>query len=539
MNTLVSRAGIFSTALRLAVIALLAAAVLAGCTIQRGDDDDGADDDSAGDDDTGDDDSGDDDDQEPEPDTTVVVFPDTPLGETGDHLYGSGTEIGHDLGVEGVADKVAQTGTTMIRFGGILSEYYDWESNNYEGLVKIDHEGQMVAFDPGFSVDEMLGFCEQVGAEPMLGVNTQLNDPGKAARLVQYCNGETSTIMGSIRAARGHPEPYNVKFWSLGNETDIAGAYIEPFGMVMYNHFGIPFNQWSVLDQSFVTPPQFAALVASHVPLMRSLSPIPLKIVGISLAGNAEWGSYIVQTVGDFFDLLDFHYYPVGQWASYEEMLAVPDTGSDLLPPLEDYVEVFRAVLGDRPWIRLMLGEYNTGVFLPWDNIWWEYLNGLFVADVLGHLSRTRIAVANVYSIASGNPEEYAGYGLVRGDAVSLRASGHVFSMLAGRFLGQSVDCESSSFENGRGLECHAVKRSDQRYAVLIINKEAGTDHTVEVRIPEYDGGPEASVYLIENDAPIEPPQNGTTGVQESVVSVSGQGPVAAFPAYSVGLVIW
>ena len=35
---------------------------------------------------------------------------------------------------------------------------------------------------------------------------------------VEYCNGNTSTIWGALRAARGHPEPYNVKIWYLGNE---------------------------------------------------------------------------------------------------------------------------------------------------------------------------------------------------------------------------------------------------------------------------------------------------------------------------------
>ena len=46
---------------------------------------------------------------------------------------------------------------------------------------------------------------------------------------LEYCNGDATTPMGKLRAANGHPEPYNVEFWELDNETWAAGvdAYIE------------------------------------------------------------------------------------------------------------------------------------------------------------------------------------------------------------------------------------------------------------------------------------------------------------------------
>jgi len=42
--------------------------------------------------------------------------------------------------------------------------------------------------------------------------------PEESAQWIEYCNGSTDTDYGRIRAERGYPEPYNVKFWSLGNE---------------------------------------------------------------------------------------------------------------------------------------------------------------------------------------------------------------------------------------------------------------------------------------------------------------------------------
>ena len=43
--------------------------------------------------------------------------------------------------------------------------------------------------------------------------------PEEAAQWIEYCNGPASSPMGKLRAANGHPAPYNVaKHWEAGNE---------------------------------------------------------------------------------------------------------------------------------------------------------------------------------------------------------------------------------------------------------------------------------------------------------------------------------
>lgn len=93
--------------------------------------------------------------------------------------------------------------------------------------------------------DEFMLLCEKVGSKPLLVINTGILDAGCGApaqfRLaspadylpyalewMEYCNGDASTPMGSLRAALGHPKPYNVVYWELDNETWGAGvdAYI-------------------------------------------------------------------------------------------------------------------------------------------------------------------------------------------------------------------------------------------------------------------------------------------------------------------------
>ena len=68
--------------------------------------------------------------------------------------------------------------------------------------------------------DEFIAFSRRVGAEPSITVNVEGRGatPGEAAAWVEYCNGPATSKYGALRAANGHPEPYHVKYWEVGNE---------------------------------------------------------------------------------------------------------------------------------------------------------------------------------------------------------------------------------------------------------------------------------------------------------------------------------
>ncbi len=69
-----------------------------------------------------------------------------------------------------------------------------------------------------FGTIEFLEFCERIGCEPMICVNAGDGSAEEAARWVEYCNGSTETEMGALRAEHGHPEPFDVTYWEVGNE---------------------------------------------------------------------------------------------------------------------------------------------------------------------------------------------------------------------------------------------------------------------------------------------------------------------------------
>ncbi len=104
--------------------------------------------------------------------------------------------------------------------GGNFVSGYHWE----EGIGPIEQRPTRPNYAWGgvepnlFGTDEFIEFCRAVGCEPMICVNAGSGTPAEAARWIEYCNGPVSSPMGARRAASGHPEPYRIKYWEVGNE---------------------------------------------------------------------------------------------------------------------------------------------------------------------------------------------------------------------------------------------------------------------------------------------------------------------------------
>lgn len=66
--------------------------------------------------------------------------------------------------------------------------------------------------------DEFLTLCKLLGVDPYITVNAGFGDAWSARQLVEYTNAAATTPMGRWRAQNGHPAPYNIKLWGIGNE---------------------------------------------------------------------------------------------------------------------------------------------------------------------------------------------------------------------------------------------------------------------------------------------------------------------------------
>ncbi|MCX7920039.1 MAG: hypothetical protein N3A72_10630 [bacterium] len=114
-----------------------------------------------------------------------------------------------------------QAGVTLLRFpGGNYVSGYHWKDDIGPRDKRITSKN--VAWNDvdqhQVGTDEHISFCRLIGAEPMICVNAGNGTAEEAADWVEYCNGSPTTRWGKVRAENGHPEPYNVKFWEIGNE---------------------------------------------------------------------------------------------------------------------------------------------------------------------------------------------------------------------------------------------------------------------------------------------------------------------------------
>ena len=111
--------------------------------------------------------------------------------------------------------------TPVLRYpGGTVTKTYHWEDgigprserparrNLIWGGVEDNH----------FGTDEYIKYCRLIGAEPSIVVNMGTGTAEEAANWVEYCNGTGNTYYANLRRKNGSEKPYNVKFWSLGNE---------------------------------------------------------------------------------------------------------------------------------------------------------------------------------------------------------------------------------------------------------------------------------------------------------------------------------
>jgi alpha-N-arabinofuranosidase len=104
--------------------------------------------------------------------------------------------------------------------GGNFVSGYHWR----DGIGPIEKRPTLPNYAWGqqennlFGTDEFIAFCRAVGCEPMICLNAGSGTVLEATQWLEYCNGGVDTPMGKLRAANGHPEPYNVKHWEIGNE---------------------------------------------------------------------------------------------------------------------------------------------------------------------------------------------------------------------------------------------------------------------------------------------------------------------------------
>ncbi len=211
------------------------------------------------------------------------------------------------------------------RFGGNYTSNYSW----YDAVGNRDRRppdwdyawNQMQTNDIG--PDEFAEFCKLIGVQPYISVNAGLGDAHSAAQEVEYMNGATTTPMGAWRARNGHPAPYHVRFWNIGNEP--WGAW--QIGRTDLKYFMIKHNEFAKamrkVDPSIV-------LIASGEMLEDGQVPPRLraKYVGnlaAAYGSDFDWtGGFLKHCWGNFDGIAEHWYARPGQRYNVEKARNLP-----------------------------------------------------------------------------------------------------------------------------------------------------------------------------------------------------------------------
>ena len=91
--------------------------------------------------------------------------------------------------------------------------------------------------------------CERLGAEPYLAANVGSGTVEDLIDWVQYVNHPSKSPMSDWRKQNGRQEPWNVKYWGVGNEMWGCGGHMTPeYYANVYRQYATFMTDWSNSD---------------------------------------------------------------------------------------------------------------------------------------------------------------------------------------------------------------------------------------------------------------------------------------------------
>ncbi|HEX7412307.1 MAG TPA: alpha-L-arabinofuranosidase C-terminal domain-containing protein, partial [Bacteroidales bacterium] len=271
--------------------------------------------------------------------------------------------------------------TNMRWPGGNFLMGYDWK----DGIGPKDQRPTRINLAWGgvdnnhVGTDEWMALNQSIGSENILAVNLGLGSILDASYLVEYCNYKKGTYYSDLRAKNGHPEPYNVRIWDLGNEVD-----------------GLPWELGHKNAEDYVETAREAAKAMKSVD-----NTIQLVGSGSSYyepTGKwVDWNSKVLEGIGDKINYLSIHRYWEG--GSPDNYYAYMGNGA------MDFDEKIRLVAGQVATAKAKM-SFKNPIYLSvdeWGAFGRNFMNVLPIAQCLNSFIRHAdvVKMANFTTLTS------------------------------------------------------------------------------------------------------------------------------------------
>lgn len=162
------------------------------------------------------------------------------IGEVDKHIYGNfvehlgrcvyggiyeeGSKLSDENGFrKDVMEAIKDLKPSIVRYpGGNFVSNYNWLDGvgpKEERIPRMELAWGTLESNR-FGTNEFVEYARKISADPYISVNMGTGTIEEARRWVEYCNVKEGPYYAELRKKHGYIEPYNITYWSLGNEMD-------------------------------------------------------------------------------------------------------------------------------------------------------------------------------------------------------------------------------------------------------------------------------------------------------------------------------
>lgn len=279
--------------------------------------------------------------QENDGSVKISIYPNLIEKELSTYMTGFNMSYYHDKDVLWADGKLVNglrdVKTKLLRYpGGAETSYFHWQYPGCPGYKDIWNPThgvtpeEVAGITENMDTDEFINVCNQLGAEPLLGinilsgiVNNKIDKSLQEAKdWVNYCK------------SKG----YKVRYWYLDNEVDHNSSYTQ------------------------ISTEKYAELIKMFSKELKAIDP-EIKLI-VSLVGNATQDKYhtLISLAGKSFDIIDLHFYYGWDVAEWDKWISQrPMVDMDVNMPYTKEINSLSSYIknSENPDIELVSLEWN------------------------------------------------------------------------------------------------------------------------------------------------------------------------------------
>lgn len=378
-----------------------------------------------------------------------------------------------------VIDALKKIRLPIVRWpGGCFVSAYHWQDGVGPNREPTYDKAWFVEEPNTFGTDEYVKWCRKVGCEPYICTNAGTGTPEEMSDWVEYCN-QTVGKFARMRVKNGHKEPYNIRYWSVGNEN------------------------WGRHETGARTVGEWGPFVRESAKMMRAAD-IRTKLLAAATP-NERWTLPLLREAGYLLDYVCIHHY--GQILAhkyspkdYLGAMMLTDNAENNIRAVRGILE--KANLGDGR-VKIAYDEWNLrGWHHPWHG---DFRRGMDVGARRKNDTHSTYTMADaVYAACQLNSflrngdivgmacfapvVNTTGFIFVHGNGIVKRTTYHVYDMYVNGLLPEVAPCtvecaRLGGWRTDTGIVDAVVTTDAGRsaYRIAIANKSPDTAQKVRI----------------------------------------------------------